>query len=417
MAGPHAAAKDCDMNEQSTSDTQTGMDRLFDALRGIGIRRRTDDKWIAGVCSGLADRMGIDPVIIRAGFVLVALLGGVGITIYLVAWVLIPNDSDEIVAQRALRDGHSGSVVLLVFAALALFGGSWWSHDSGWVFPWLLVPLGLLTWWLAHRHDDPYAGQRARTQQLSTAGTAPSPMTSGLLPAAGGPVAPKTQTIPRTAVATRRLRRRSGGLLMTLIAIGLALAAYGSLTWAANAFSWTGNHAAIAFAGSLAAIGLLLVVIGLVGWRAGFVTLVAVILALSAWANTVIPTGIQVSGRVGDAAWTPNSITAATSYHLGVGDGVLDLGKLAGQSVVTAAAPPTIAASVGLGDLKVLVPPGLNVRVVGHVGLGEILLPGDVGNSGQGGSGVSRSIVMGEGPTEVVVNAGVGIGQLTVVKE
>jgi hypothetical protein len=98
-----------------------------------------------------------------------------------------------------------------------------------------------------------------------------------------------------------------------------------------------------------------------------------------------------------------------------VGDGVLDLGKLAGQSVVTATAPPTIAASVGLGDLKVLVPPGLNVRVVGHVGLGEILLPGD--NSGQGGSGVSRSIVMGEGPTEVVVNAGVGIGQLTVVKE
>ena len=67
--------------------------------------------------------------------------------------------------------------------------------------------------------------------------------------------------------------------------------------------------------------------------------------------------------------------------------------------------------------LKVLVPPGLTVKVVGHVNLGEILLPGDPANNGQGGSDVSRSVVIGDGPTEVVVNAGVGIGQLTVVKE
>jgi len=66
------------MSEQSTSGPQTGMDRIFGALRGLGIRRRTDDKWIAGVCSGLADRMGIDPVIVRAALVLLSLLGGGG---------------------------------------------------------------------------------------------------------------------------------------------------------------------------------------------------------------------------------------------------------------------------------------------------------------------------------------------------
>jgi hypothetical protein len=204
---------------------------------------------------------------------------------------------------------------------------------------------------------------------------------------------------------------------MALISIGLALATYGSLIWAGDTFSWTGNHAATAFAGSLAAIGLLLVVLGFAGWRAGFVTFLAVILALSAWANTLVPTGIQVSGRFGDAAWTPTSVTTGTNYHLGVGDGVLDLSGLPGPSLSTATVPPTISASVGLGDLKVLVPPGLNVKVVGHVGLGEILLPGDTRNNGQGGSDVSRSIVIGDGPTEVVVNAEVGIGQLTVVKE
>ena len=447
MASGSPAAKNCHMNEQSTSDPHTGMDRFFGALRGIGIRRRTDDKWIAGVCSGLADRLGVDPVIVRAGLIVLSLLGGAGITIYLVAWALLPNDRDEIVAQRALRDGDGGSIVVIVLAAMGLFGGSafggpWWNSHPGWGFPWGVVVTGLLIYWLVRRSGNPEADHRVREQSYgtSTQGSG-TPAGPGSSRAADGPVATHTQgsaptqvlpqgqatqqstvapqphLAPQTYRVPKSPRRQSGGPLMTLIAIGLALATYGSLIWAGNTFSWTGNHAAIAFAGSLATIGLLLVVIGFIGWRAGFVTFLAVILALSAWANTLIPTGIQVSGRVGDAAWAPSSFTAGTNYHLGVGDGVLDLGKLPTQGAGTATAPPTIPASVGLGDLKVLVPPGLNVKVVGHVGLGEILLPGDAGNSGQGGSDVSRSIVLGEGPTEVVVNAGVGIGQLTVVKE
>jgi hypothetical protein len=204
---------------------------------------------------------------------------------------------------------------------------------------------------------------------------------------------------------------------MAVLAIGVALVTYGSLSWLGTEFSWAGNHAAVAFAGSLGAIGLLLVVLGFAGWRAGFVVFLAVVLGLSAWGNALVPTGIQVSGRIGNAAWTPTSVVVGTNYHLGVGDGVLDLSKLPTQGLSTATVPPTIPASVGLGDLEVLVPSGLNVKVVGHVGLGEILLPGDARNNGQGGSDVSRSIVMGDGPTEVVVNAEVGIGQLTVVKE
>ena len=43
--------------EQGITDPKTGMDKIFAALRGLGVRRRTDDKWLAGVCSGLADRL------------------------------------------------------------------------------------------------------------------------------------------------------------------------------------------------------------------------------------------------------------------------------------------------------------------------------------------------------------------------
>jgi hypothetical protein len=200
---------------------------------------------------------------------------------------------------------------------------------------------------------------------------------------------------------------------MALLAIGLALLTYGSLSWLGDELAWPGDHTVIALAGSLAAIGLLLVVLGLAGWRAGFVAFLAVLLAITAFSSSVVPTGIHLSGRVGDETWAPTSVTADANYHLGAGNGVLELSGLRGKGLNEAKLP----AYVGLGELKVVVPEGLTVKVVGHVGLGEILLPGDARGEGQGGTDLSRSVVVGDGPTEVVVDAGVGVGQLTVVKE
>jgi len=427
------------MNEQGRTEPLTGLDKGFSALRGIGVRRRTDDKWIAGVCSGLADRLGVDPVIIRVGLVVLSILGGVGITVYLVAWVLLPNDKDKIVAERAIRDGDGGSIVLLVVTAFALFGGSWWSSDAGWGFPWLLVLTGLFVWWLVKRsRNNPEADQSVRAQQggnpyaapyvastpsatpASTSAPyapdmyAPQPFATQPLapqPFATHPVAPPP-SVTRPA-APARPRRRSGGPLMALLAIGLTLVTYGSLSWLGNEYAWKGDHRTIALAGSLAAIGLLLVVLGIAGWRAGFVVFLAVILAITASSSAVIPSGIHVEGRVGDALWAPTSVAADAHYRLGAGNGVLDLSKLPTQGLSEAKIP----VNVGLGDLKVIVPDALTVRVDGHVGLGEILLPGDAGGQGQTGSDVSRSKVIGDGPTEVVVDAGVGLGQITVVKE
>ena len=200
---------------------------------------------------------------------------------------------------------------------------------------------------------------------------------------------------------------------MALLAIGLALVTYGSLSWLGSEFQWTGDHRTIAMAGSLAAIGLLLVAVGIAGWRSGFVAFLAVVLAITAWSSTVVPPGIQLGGRIGDATWAPTSVTANANYHLGVGDGVLDLTNLPIDGLSEAKIP----VYVGLGELKVVVPEGLTVKVMGHASRGEIHLPADRGNRGQGGTDISRSMVIGDGPTEVVVDAGVGIGQLTVVKE
>jgi len=411
------------MNEQNTTESQTGLDKVFAAIRAIPVRRRSDDKWIGGVASGLADRLGVDPVIVRAALMLLTILGGIGITVYLVAWLLLPNDRDEIAAQRALRDGDGGSIVLMVFAAFALFGGSWW-NDSGWVFPWGLALTGLFIWWLIQRSgNSPDADQRVVNQQLGTPPTAvlspaasgPPMAPSGPTMATGGPMPPTAGPSPTgpNLAAYKKQGRRSGGPLMALIAIGLALATYGSLLWAGADLNWAGSHQAIAFAGSLAAMGLLMVVLGVAGWRPGFVTFLAIVLAIAAWSSAAIPSGIHIGGRVGDATWAPTSVAGDANYHLGVGSGVLNLSGLPTEGLSEVKIP----AYVGLGELKVVVPQDLTVKVVGHVGLGEILLPGDPGSGGQGGSDVSRSVTIGDGPTEVVVDAGVGIGQLTVVKE
>jgi phage shock protein PspC (stress-responsive transcriptional regulator) len=54
-------------------------------------RSRTNRK-LAGVCGGLAQYSNIDATLIRVLFVVLALLGGPGLVIYLLMWILVPEE-------------------------------------------------------------------------------------------------------------------------------------------------------------------------------------------------------------------------------------------------------------------------------------------------------------------------------------
>ena len=54
------------------------------------LTRRQDDKVIAGVCSGLAERFGVAPTLVRALFLLSCLLPGPQFVVYLALWVVMP---------------------------------------------------------------------------------------------------------------------------------------------------------------------------------------------------------------------------------------------------------------------------------------------------------------------------------------
>ena len=130
-----------------------------DSYRRIPLRRSNTDRVVAGVASGIARHFGIDPVIVRLGFVVITLLGGSGVILYLIAWLAIPReDQDESVAMEALRGGRrpggrSILAVALLVGAILLLSGSvlWWptfGFADGLFLPLLILAAGvaLLVW-------------------------------------------------------------------------------------------------------------------------------------------------------------------------------------------------------------------------------------------------------------------------------
>ena len=56
------------------------------------LTRSTTDKKISGVSGGLAAYFGIDPLLVRIGFVAATLATGAGLVAYLALFALVPTD-------------------------------------------------------------------------------------------------------------------------------------------------------------------------------------------------------------------------------------------------------------------------------------------------------------------------------------
>jgi phage shock protein C len=56
--------------------------------------RSTKERWLAGVCGGIAGYFAVDPTIIRVLFVLFSVFAGGGILAYIILWLVIPLEPD-----------------------------------------------------------------------------------------------------------------------------------------------------------------------------------------------------------------------------------------------------------------------------------------------------------------------------------
>lgn len=136
-----------------------GADRAVGAEPDVpprGLLRSRTDRVLFGVCGGIAERYGIEPLLIRIAFVVAVFFGGSGVLFYLAAAILIPDG-----AAPSGTDGPAptaspagGAVRLLVGIAavlallfgLAVLGACSFAATAllgGWPAAGLLVLLGL----------------------------------------------------------------------------------------------------------------------------------------------------------------------------------------------------------------------------------------------------------------------------------
>jgi len=56
------------------------------------IYRPRQERMLGGVCAAFAKYFGIDPTLVRVAWTFFTCLGGCGLILYLICWILIPNE-------------------------------------------------------------------------------------------------------------------------------------------------------------------------------------------------------------------------------------------------------------------------------------------------------------------------------------
>jgi phage shock protein PspC (stress-responsive transcriptional regulator) len=92
-----------DTSAEATSHIETSQQARSDR-RSLPLRRPIHDRMLAGVATGIADYLGVDPTIVRIAIVVLTFIGGAGIPLYLAGWLLIPEEgSDQSLASELVQ--------------------------------------------------------------------------------------------------------------------------------------------------------------------------------------------------------------------------------------------------------------------------------------------------------------------------
>src|SRR5690606_40124073 len=70
-------------------------------------RRTVRGRVVAGVAAGIGARYGIDPVLVRVALLVATVFGGFGVTLYLIGWLLLPDERDDVSALESWVDRKS----------------------------------------------------------------------------------------------------------------------------------------------------------------------------------------------------------------------------------------------------------------------------------------------------------------------
>ena len=339
------------------------LDDSFARLRSSGYDRDTDSRWFGGVCSGLAQRLGVDPVLIRAAAVVLAFVGGIGLTVYVVLWLLLPDRRGDILAERAVRQGDAGPIALLVLAAFLVLGGLFSiGNGNGWFAPLWLIPVAAIGWFVLARRGNAHAAVRLRrtaavrlrrtrarpagdpatpyvtpppppsgeamstpTQTPPYAGAQPGPYRGPQPGTYGGPPLPgqpgqpgqpspyggqPTPPVPPRPIGPPpppRPRRRRPSSFVGLVSLGIALVGIGLGAALDDPLGFPGSSATLGFLIALTGVSVVVLTLGIKGRASGFSGFLVVVLSLMLVAASAA-SRVEIQDGVGDRTWAPVSV-------------------------------------------------------------------------------------------------------------
>ena len=375
--GPSAGPSAGPSSSHSSSSQNTGsyayagvpsqQTDFFGWVRSHGITRG-QDRWIGGVSSGIAHRMGIDPLIVRGVFIVLTLFAGIGVLAYGLAWAFLPEPDGRIHVQEAgagrWTSGMTGSLIAVILGFSGLGGGFWGWGDHGFgAFLWTIFWVGgaiYLVYYLAQRNKaavgapasaaagtasytgNAYPGTTAYSASTSTGTTPPYSDVAGTGPFTGSPYggsgsgsgwnnggAGGTRQ-PQGPPPAPKVRPAGPGAPAVAIAAGSALIVGAGLKAldVTNVIDLGDSTNAIAWASAAAVLGVGILILGLRGRTSGILSFFAVAaLIIGGIFNVVGNNGDRV--RFQQVDWTPTNIQQASDgLNITAGRGTVDLTAL-----------------------------------------------------------------------------------------
>ncbi|NKX92136.1 PspC domain-containing protein [Sanguibacter hominis ATCC BAA-789] len=426
------------------------LDGFFDSIRRYGIVR-TDERWVAGVCGGIARRWNVDVALVRGLAVVSLLLAGAGLVLYGAAWLLLPEEADGRSHLQELFRGNFDIAVVGGFLAVVM--GLSWDNPWRWFTPWG-GPIEGLAWAVlvgivivatisavSGRQNGPKPGPGPVPPpgQAPFSGPTPQPGPYAAAPSQAGPTAHATPqqgpyttpppagawagspapapspstgssqwdelnsfvgsnlggTPPRPAPAPKPRGPvvKGAGPVTVSIVVGVSAIVAAVLLALSRTGDFTGPVLLTSLGVLIGLSGLATMISGIRGRSTGALGGIAILAILAAgptaaWHSLDLNISEAQGVVMGDENYSPTSVaTAEKGFAMGLGNWVLDLTEVPLTPGTTVTVPATFAA----GELTILVPEGSAWTAGVRLNAGSVkVVAGDDLHGSDGVSGSER---------------------------